>query len=68
MDFMDTPRLFDLETSISSDTSAAPGLEKDNTLKHRSELPPHLAAAYNQLQRLMTAENTNFYGSQAQFD
>jgi hypothetical protein len=31
MEFMDTPRLFDLETSMSSDTSAAPGLEKDST-------------------------------------
>lgn len=31
MDFMDTPRSFDAEPSMSSDTSAARGLDNDNT-------------------------------------
>jgi len=30
MDFMDTPRLFAVEPLMSSDTSAAPGFDKDN--------------------------------------
>jgi hypothetical protein len=31
MDFMDTPRLFDVEPSMNSDTSSTRGLEKDNS-------------------------------------
>jgi hypothetical protein len=30
MDFMDTPRLYDVGPSTSPDTSAAPGFDKDN--------------------------------------
>lgn len=38
MDFVDAPRLSDVETSMSSDTPAAPGLEKDNTPETSAEV------------------------------